>query len=259
MSNGRDARAPTGGLTARAATDVRGRLSDLLRRLRTTGTIYRFPWVDLERELASKRSFPLFGYGSLIDPHSAAVSILAQGDEPALATAFGITRVFEYEMPERALRKYDPPDDTLARAALNVRPADTIEASANGVVIRAYASDLPALRVREAGYDLIPVPFVPWSNPGAEPDIALTFACPADSADGIRYVRDDLSPHRRYLENCLRAASLISEEFLTEFLRTTFALRPDGSLERLDRYIESSDELRPRWSPHLRGQRAAPL
>ena len=130
-----------------------------------------------------------------------------RSDESILTIAFGVTRVFEYEMPDHVVRKHGHLDDPNAKAALNVRPSESVDSFANGVVIKVGAKDLPALRVREAGYDLIPVPCVPWSDRDAEPVIALTLSCPVESADGIPHVRDDLNPNGPYLKNCLLAAA----------------------------------------------------
>ena len=54
------------------------RLLAQLRELRRSGPRHRFPWLDLERKLSQGSEFSLFGYGSRIDPHSAATTILAQ-------------------------------------------------------------------------------------------------------------------------------------------------------------------------------------
>ena len=199
------------------------RVRRLLADLRREGRAYRYPWNSLEDDLAGAEGpLTLFGYGSLMNAASAAETVVATTGRAGPALAFGVVRVFNYVIPEGAARKYGPIDDPAARAALNVYPTDEADDVVNGVLIRVPAADLPALREREGGYDLVPVPCLDWFHPSSAPITAFALSCPDGPVGGAGRIDDSLKPHVGYLEKCLQGAASVSDEFRAMFLESTY-------------------------------------
>jgi hypothetical protein len=196
------------------------RLSRILREARTTPH-YAYPWSGLEDELrrAGSEHFPCIGYGSLVNAESAART-LGPGDRTRVI-AFGVRRVFNYEISERVSR-YGPPASPKSRGALNVivtgRPEDVV----NGLLFRIPVRDLAAFRAREIGYDLVPVPIVPWDRRNEPPTLAYILSCPDESREGRIRTSVDVLPHRAYYKVCREGAASFGEDFLRFWLDSTY-------------------------------------
>lgn len=185
--------------------------------------IYLYPWESLERDLKRKGLYrlPILGYGSLINPGSAAVTLRENSlshSRPAIA--FGARRLFNYEMP-KVTPRYGPATGR-SRAALNVQTTDKIEDLVNGILFEITIEEIPAFRAREIGYDLIPVASIIWNGTNDPPFLAYILSCPDKPVMGKRYTNERIVPHKKYYLLCRRGARKVSEDFLRLWLATTY-------------------------------------
>lgn len=185
---------------------------------------YQYPWDSLEEELEvrSVSEIAVVGYGSLVNSASAGQTL----SEESLSTsrpviAFGARRLFNYEIPSDVDR-YAPAIHPLARAALNALPTGRMEDIVNGIVMKLSLTDIPAIRRREIGYDLIPIVCLEWNDLEKPPFLAYILCCFDDEYEGIRNTNDKLEPHRGYYSVCRKGASEFGEEFLRLWLSTTY-------------------------------------
>jgi hypothetical protein len=185
---------------------------------------YRYPWERLEENLEARSvsEIAVVGYGSLVNGASAGQTL----SERSLATsrpviAFGARRLFNYEIPSDVDR-YAPAIHPLAGAALNALPTGKIEDIVNGIVMKLPLTDIPAIRGREVGYDLIPVVCLEWNNPEKPPFLAYILCCFDEERGGIRRTNIKLEPHQGYYSVCRKGASEFGEEFLRLWLATTY-------------------------------------
>lgn len=174
--------------------------------------VYPYPWSALEGGIS------LVGYGSLLNPASAARTLTPTPEPLRPVVAFGVRRLFEYNMGERALGRYGESPNPLARAALNVRITRAASDAANALLFPIPASDIEALRGREIGYDLVPVVCLPWERFEEPPFVAYILACPP----GSPYVSDQALPHPFYYQLCRDGAASVSASFLNGYLASTF-------------------------------------
>jgi len=161
----------------------------------------------------------LVGYGSLVNEGSAAVTISKGARVPVIA--FGVRRIFNYEMSLPHPR-YGNPADPLARAALNVAATGRPEDMTNGIMVDVPIVDIPALRKREPGYDLIPVACIHWSQRELPPFVAYVLLAPDEPREGKVHTNSEIEPHRQYYELCREGAVRISEDFLQFWLDSTY-------------------------------------
>ncbi|MGC3992007.1 MAG: hypothetical protein QM796_20410 [Chthoniobacteraceae bacterium] len=124
---------------------------------------YPYPWNDAEEQLRSHghNSINLIGYGSLMNPASAARTIRdtpPTGHPPVVA--LGARRVFNYQIPPPVFVRYGVEPGENDRAALNAEPAACT--LMNGRCIQVHVDDMPGLRERETAYDLQPVTCLDW-------------------------------------------------------------------------------------------------
>lgn len=185
---------------------------------------YRYPWVGLEDEIEAKSpaEITIVGYGSLVNNKSAALTL----NEKSLATfqpviAFGALRLFNYEFPP-GVDRYPPSMHPLAQAALNVHPTGKIEDIVNGIVMKLPVKEIPKMRKRELGYDLIPVVCLEWNDVERAPFIAYILCCPDELREGKRHTNDKIEPHHGYYSVCREGASGFGKEFLRLWLATTY-------------------------------------
>lgn len=183
--------------------------------------IIRYPWKDLEE--ISNNGFDLIGYGSLLHPCSARMTIqdTPHGGHPPVL-AWGLKRVFNYSIPQDVFDKYGEIPQLNERAALNTEPADWEQGAINGRLIHVRLNDIKALREREKGYDLVSVVCLSWENPEAPAFIGYALSCMSTIYEGIRIVDDALQPYPPYFEICRSGAEKVGKEFLELFLLTTF-------------------------------------
>lgn len=188
------------------------------------GKGYDYPWFELEEQ--GIRSLRLIGYGSLLNPESAARTVSdtpPDGHPPVLA--MGARRVFEYVMPAAAIEHYAEGDRTFRadqRAALNTRFTGRAEDLLNGRVMEIRADDFEALREREFGYDLRPVASLPWGSWDDEPKIGYLLCAARKERNGRKILASDLAPFPPYLKLCEAGAAQVSPEFLRFFRETTY-------------------------------------
>jgi len=185
---------------------------------------YLYPWDGVEEEMEANclTDMTMVGYGSLVNSVSAAHTL----SEESLATckpviAFGARRLFNYELP-LDLDRYAPPIHPLARAALNVRHTGKIDDIVNGVVVTLPVKEIPAIRVREVGYDLVPVVCLQWNDLEKPPFLAYILCCSDEPRQGECHTNDKIEPHRGYYSVCRKGASEFGEDFLRLWLATTY-------------------------------------
>lgn len=186
---------------------------------------YPYPWADLESDIegGAMSRLSLVGYGSLMNVGSAARTITATGrDDRVPVIAFGVRRVFDYEMPASDDNRYGPPTEPRACAALNVHITRAITDTANGVLIKVPTQDIAALRRRETGYHIEPVVCLRWDRLNAAPFVAHILTCQARAPGQSQHTNDRLTPHHQYYLVCREGARAVSESFLRFFLETTF-------------------------------------
>lgn len=183
---------------------------------------FTHPWEGLESHTfdSGAQMVKLVGYGSLVNAASAAVTLRESAAPPRPVVAHGARRVFNYRMSEQS--RYRVTAESRDRALLNVDwtrdPADTI----SGVLLEVAFSDLPALRLREADYDLVPVVCVDWDSANPIPEPAYVLCC--DEQSGLGRVRVDrsLMPNRDYYRLCRDGAESFGSAFLRHWLDSTF-------------------------------------
>jgi hypothetical protein len=184
-----------------------------------------YPWPDLEEAVAKApgHTLLLVGYGSLMNRDSAARTIKGNpipGNPPVLA--LGARRVFNYLIPQRRLKSYGKVCDKRERAALNVDYTRSPSHALNGRLLAVKVSDLAALREREFGYDLRPVPCVRWGNWDAAPFVAYVLVAPAGVPAGKKVIDNNALPNPAYARLCRAGARAVSEDFLRLYLHTTY-------------------------------------
>lgn len=108
-------------------------------------------------EALGTEELPIVGYGSLINPQSAARTLSSQSciERGCGVWVYGYRRIFDFVWPFRCQRTTSL-DGSKAVASLNIRPAAPSERF-NGVLYWISEDDFVALRAREAAYDLVPV------------------------------------------------------------------------------------------------------
>lgn len=187
-------------------------------------TTYQYPWDTLQQDLQAARysQITIVGYGSLVNRTSAAHTVREQSivtAEPIVA--FGVRRLFNYEMPTD-LDRYDPPINPSARAALNVHVTGKVHDVVNGVTMTLSLEEIPALRQRELYYDLVPVACLRWNQIQDPPFLAHILSHPDRLPDKEPDNDKILEPHRHYYSLCRDGASQFGEEFLRLWLATTY-------------------------------------
>jgi len=187
---------------------------------------FEYPWSGLEQKLsnAGHDGLRMIGYGSLLNPESAAITIRdtpPTGHPPVLA--FGAKRIFNYLMPNQVIARYDKTGQFPAdmRAALNARFTGRVSDILNGRLITVDLDDLDALREREKGYDLLPVACVPWQDVTSDPQLAFVLCATERPWKGQIYVSDSIQPFPPYLAVCRDGARQVDEAFHQCFIETT--------------------------------------
>lgn len=200
---------------------------------------YCYPWPELSN---LSEDIPVVGFGSLINSLSAqrtSTHPSAQKLQPVIA--FGVRRIYNYVMSDRAAQVYGPGIPFHRRGVLNVRATDAATDFFNGVRLTLTRSDLEAFRLREYGYDLIPILTVPWHNPTAPPQQAYCFSCRLPERNGRIMLSEQIQPHPGYHLLCELGCSQISPEFLQFFRYSTWVT--DHAPQSLILAGQSADEL----------------
>jgi hypothetical protein len=136
--------------------------------------------------------------------------------------AFGVVRLFNFEMPDPVRARFRVLDDPFERGLLNVRVTGFMTDGANGVLIEVAPDEIEPLRQREVGYDLRPVVCIDWDGLAITPRIAYVLSCPDRLWKGRSLTHPQLKPHRDYFQKCAGGAASISEPFLRFWRETTF-------------------------------------
>jgi len=190
---------------------------------------YLFPWDGLEAQLHhAGRLLTLIAYGSLINAGSwKNRNEIGQRDRPMLA--FGVRRVFDYEMDEAACKRYGQPRSPDERGALNAYVEGLPNLRMYGMGINYTPEEIPHLREREVAYDLVPVACARLTEQGEiSPEVSLplevayVLACPARPWKGRFYTHPHVRPHREYYKVCAAGCSKISRGFLESWKETTY-------------------------------------
>ncbi len=211
-------------MTERIELELSPKQEEALRRAMQTAQEakkYIFPWPGLEAHLEADMSgvLPLVGYGSLLNKGSAAMTISKGARVPVIA--FGVRRIFNYEMSLPNPR-YGAPADPLARAALNVKETGRRRDMTNAIMVEVPTADIPALRKREVGYDLLPVACIHWNQREHPPFIGYVLLAPDEPREGSVHTSSEIEPHRQYYGLCREGAAKISDDFLQFWLDSTY-------------------------------------
>lgn len=185
-----------------------------------------FPWVgliDLMHNMP-RQVLPIVGYGSLISKPSADLTLKQTESSRTPCIVFGCRRLFNYNMPERALDRYHAPYGTKFRAALNVEVTHNPSDMINGILTELHAADVDSFRLREHGYDLVPVDCAEWGGAALNGTIPAFILTAPDRAlrPEWQVVRSDILPQPDYLRLCEEGAKTISKAYLDFFRDTTF-------------------------------------
>lgn len=192
--------------------------------------VFPFPWEGLEEYAAEHLAgrLPLVGYGSLLNKASAANTLHACTQRTP-CIAFGCRRVFNYRMPKAVLSRRGITQASTSIAALNVLATQNSHDVINGMLIAVELADIPALKLREFGYDLTPVYYLPWHDLDS---ISLSIAyvlCAPDIASRPEFQVTDsnLLPEPSYALLCEEGAAEVSQDFRDAFLATTYLADKD--------------------------------
>lgn len=199
------------------------RLRDGLAGRETAGFVY--PWAGLEDLVVHwpNDGLPLIGYGSLMNPASAARTIkdVPSVDHPPVLAA-GARRIFHYAMSAGYMTVYGRPHEPREVAALNMMHTGSADDVFNGRLLYVSGSDIPALREREGGYDLKPVVCLPWGDWTGAVVRGFILTVSTAGADGRSLIDNTALPFPPYARVVRAGAGAVSEDFLRLYLRTTF-------------------------------------
>jgi hypothetical protein len=190
---------------------------------------YLYPWEGLEERLRQGgQRLTLIAYGSLINAQSWR-SGHEVGRRGAPMVAFGVRRVFDYEMDDAACKRYGGIPSSDARGALNAYVEGIPDMRMYGLSVSYAPEEIPQLRMRETAYDLVPVACARLNERGELApelflplDIAYVLACPGRPWNGRFYTRPHLRPHEEYYNVCAAGCAGISPSFLEAWQQTTY-------------------------------------
>lgn len=196
---------------------------------------HAFPWNSLVEELLTQgiEKIRILGYGSFLCPTSTRRTVPSAPEEgfpPVLG--LGAKRVFNYTMPDGLLARYNSQEGPREKAALNVVTEGQAGHFITGRLMEVPFQDLPAMRVREKGYHLDPVPFLPWGNSGATIEYAFLFRADETPVDGVCHVDNSLLPHPGYTDLCINGAGTVDDAFKRLFLETSYLADGSTSLDQ---------------------------
>ncbi|MGE3954881.1 MAG: gamma-glutamylcyclotransferase family protein [Parachlamydiales bacterium] len=162
--------------------------------------------------------YPVFVYGSLLNPESAKTTLSSEtvaAGRPAVA--FGIRRLFNRKVAEElVVKRFGPLEAPDQVGALNVvwtgRPTDRV----NGLLLQVTEEELARLKEREVGYGLISVKVAPWEGSLCRCWTAYTFSA------GGPYVASDVMPIPGYYEEVRKGMARYGRRFLEVYLQTTY-------------------------------------
>ncbi|WP_304235169.1 NB-ARC domain-containing protein [Jiulongibacter sediminis] len=189
--------------------------------------MYPYPWYLLEENIENQnqKEILLFTYGSLLNKSSAIKTLSEdQYDKAKTAIAFGIKRMFNYNIPDEVAARpmYQTVDNIQDFSLLNVKFSGLISDFCNGLVISIPLSEIENLRKREIGYDLVQTKCYYLSDSCWEERPVFALSCEHKLFRDKWLTLDSLPPHKSYLELCAEGARSYGDEFFQIWRNTTF-------------------------------------
>lgn len=186
---------------------------------------YPYPYENLEKDLKSqnKKTILIFNYGSLLDLCSASKTFSKKSlATRRLAVAFGTKRVFDRDVPINPRSKWGVPISPESRAMLNLVRTGDLKDVTNGILMNVDIDDIPFMRKREEGYELVPIIVSGWqdylTNKNPRTFIAYTF----HAKEGTRFTSSHIYPRPGYYELARDAAKIQGPIFYQMWLNSTF-------------------------------------
>ncbi|MAB47605.1 MAG: hypothetical protein CMC05_03140 [Flavobacteriaceae bacterium] len=183
-------------------------------------TIFLYPWTPLVK---AKKSFNLFGYGSLINQYSSKEAISnSVALEPVMG--YGVKRILNYDPDEnvRSRAIYQDPDrGNEYFGVFNLDYTGDYKNKVNGVMRKVEVEDFDNLVKREVGYSLVKIQCQDFNNSKAPLVEAYTLVAPLNF-NGRQLVNNELLPNVPYYKVCRDGAKHVSEQFLEVWLDTSF-------------------------------------
>ncbi|PJD94693.1 MAG: hypothetical protein CK425_10640 [Parachlamydia sp.] len=169
----------------------------------------------------------LVGYGSLVNPVSAAKTVSQQVIKTFLpVVCFGGKRIFERNIAKNT--HWGPKVRANDNGMLNVTPVKNLSQMFNGVSMQVSLEELMPLTEREIGYDLIPILTLKWeeavdqSNLSPHFFISYTFSASTEKRGNETYISACINPVPGYSYSSMAGASEYGEAFLKFWIDTTY-------------------------------------
>lgn len=187
---------------------------------------FKYPANPDEMVSAPGEKVLIFGYGSLVNPESAARTLSPEAMKTYQpAVAFGMQRTFNRKVTDT--ERWGPRERPSDVGMLNVFKTGNQLDAVNGVIFAVNREDLEALIKREVGYDLVPIPIVSWKeaiDSQATPNFqtAYVFLSPEEPRQGKVFVDPCVNPVPGYAMASKEGAALNGKSFLKLWLESTF-------------------------------------
>lgn len=205
--------------------------------LETNRNWIKYPWKDIEEKLREKKdkTLKIVAYGSLVNERSASLTVTSLHTFPLIA--FGVYRIFNYQIPHNNIR-YGLPDFPDRQAALNIELTHKTEDFINGLLLEVPLKDIQQLRERELNYDLIQVPCLKWNNLNHEPFFSYILYSPYQIDTEKKNPIKNIYPHSQYYKVCREGAKSLGPDFLECWKATTFLSDKVSSMNKWEEEIK---------------------
>ena len=157
------------------------------------------------------KSIVIFGYGSLINEDSLRKTVPSAKNIVPVRLQ-GYTRVFDFPSSTRLCEKSGK-----CCTVLNAFESKK-DSSINGIIFEMDEEDLQNLIYRETGYELIEVEVENYYDENVK-IVAYFFKAPKYESN---YFLFDSEKQMEYLDLCVEGCKIFGDEFLREFLETTY-------------------------------------
>jgi len=188
---------------------------------------FPYPWEEVDHRLVEGQRLSLAGYGSLMNRSSAARTFSSEalaGSRPIIV--FGARRVYDYVMSESSRQRFGGDVAESRCGVLNAYVTHDIRDSLNAVCYEISLEELQSLRIREFGYDLLPVTTLNWSEVDSDAiprfQTVYILSCRVPVRDGRQMINPVIEPHPDYHDLCKAGCLEISDAFLKAFLQSTW-------------------------------------
>ena len=176
-----------------------------------------------------KKPVRIFGYGSLLSENSLRGTVpSARNIKPV--RLYGFVRVFNFPGSTRVCEQSGVPI-----AVLNVEKSEWNQCI-NGIVFEMDEEDLDKLITREQGYELVQVEVEDYHNKNNKMK-AHFFRTPHYEAYPYQFESEE---QRCYLDLCFEGCEVFGEEFLEEFVKTTYI--DDKTMDEHDHHMIKKDK-----------------